>query len=476
MTDAFAAILKGSADELRTRHRQATAGAPSSAEGLLDNDGVVVDKPIKLAVSVAIKDGIASFDFSASDPQARGPVNLRPSMVEACVFYALIGSLGPNLHFNDGMRDVVRLKFAPRTVVNADPPAPVSNYQMVNLLLVDVILEALAKFIPTARHRPFRRIERAQHRLVAGRPGQSTMQYEITGSSYGGGAGHDGTTATATHLSNLHTTPIEILESEFPCRITASTSCRIPAAPASGAAASRCGGNTSCWKTRPSSAASTRRVSAEGPRRRPGRHPARFVVRLGTDEEFETPASARFELKAGERFLVQSAGGGGYGDPAKRDDAARARDVAEGYVTDKRQIETREAKAMSFSSWRGVVGMVNPTMRPGMTEEVCRLLPEGIGLIPLFLNIRRGTEDEFETMMPHYEKLIALLAEQNCDIIHPNGAPPFMVHGFEGEAKIVAGWEKKYKTRISSVAQNHVRALEAVKAKSFVGATYSRRS
>ena len=51
---------------------------------------------------------------------------------------------------------------------------------------------------------------------------------------------------------------------------------------------------------------------------------------------------------------------------------------------------------MAFSSWRGVVGMVNPTMRPGMTEEVCRLLPEGIGLIPLFLNISRGTEDEFE--------------------------------------------------------------------------------
>src|SRR5262245_42977829 len=88
-------------------------------------------------------------------------------------------------------------------------------------------------------------------------------------------------------------------------------------------------------------------------------------------------------------------------------------------------------EAMSFSSWRGVVGMVNPTMRPGMTEEVCRLLPEGIGLIPLFLNISRGTEDEFHKMMPHYEKLIALLAEQNCDIIHPNGAPPFMVHGFK---------------------------------------------
>jgi maleate isomerase len=127
---------------------------------------------------------------------------------------------------------------------------------------------------------------------------------------------------------------------------------------------------------------------------------------------------------------------------------------------------------MAFSSWRGVVGMINPTMRPGVTEEVIRLLPEGIGLIPIFLNIRRGTEDEFETMMPHYEKAIALLAEQKCDLIHPHGAPPFMVHGFKGEARIVAAWEKKFKIPIMSVAQNHVRALKALKAKSFVGATY----
>src|SRR5229473_2575340 len=147
VTDAFAAILKGAADELRTAIAKLPEG-DSSAEGLLDSDGVVVDKPVKLAVTVAIKNGIASFDFSNSAPQARGPVNLRPSMVEACVFYSLIGCLGPNLHFNDGMREVVRLTYAPRTITNAEPPAPVSNYQMVNLKLVDVILEALAHFHP----------------------------------------------------------------------------------------------------------------------------------------------------------------------------------------------------------------------------------------------------------------------------------------------------------------------------------------
>src|SRR5205807_906449 len=141
VTEAFAAILKGAADELRAALTLLPAGE-ASAEGFLDSDGVDVDKPIKLAVTIAIANGIASFDFSGSDPQARGPVNLRPSMVEACVFYALIGCLGPDLHFNDGMREAVRLVFAPRTVTNAEPPSPVSNYQMVNLKLVDIILEA----------------------------------------------------------------------------------------------------------------------------------------------------------------------------------------------------------------------------------------------------------------------------------------------------------------------------------------------
>ena len=68
---------------------------------------------------------------------------------------------------------------------------------------------------------------------------------------------------------------------------------------------------------------------------------ARFVVRLGSDEEIETSASARFELKAGERFLLQSAGGGGYGDPVKRDAAAIARDIAEGYVIARRRQNRR---------------------------------------------------------------------------------------------------------------------------------------
>jgi N-methylhydantoinase B len=333
VTEAFAAILGGAADELRAAIARLPAGE-AAAEDDLDSDGVVVDRPVKLAVRIAIADGVASFDFSGSDPQARGPVNLRPSMVEACVFYALIGCLGPDLHFNDGMRDVVRLVFAPRTVTNAEPPAPVSNYQMVNLKLVDVILEALAALNPARAIAHSGSSSALTIAWAKSRHGQASMQYEIMGSAYGGGIGHDGTSGTATHLSNLHITPIEILESEFPCRIT-----RFDLLADSGGPGQWRGGMSLEREYELLEDATVVRrydKSRFPPAGLAGGKPgarARFVIRLGRADEYETPTSGRYEMRAGERFLLQSAGGGGYGNPRARDDAALAHDVAEGYVS-----------------------------------------------------------------------------------------------------------------------------------------------
>jgi len=127
---------------------------------------------------------------------------------------------------------------------------------------------------------------------------------------------------------------------------------------------------------------------------------------------------------------------------------------------------------MAFTSWRGVVGCIKPTMRPGGLEELIRMLPEGIGVIPLFLEISEGTTAEFKRVFTRVEPLVAKLAEHGCDIIHAEGAPPFMLLGYSGEAKLLAQWEKKYKKPVFTSGTNHVRALRALSVKSFVGATY----
>src|SRR4029079_3473121 len=197
-----------------------------------------------------------------------------------------------------------------------------------------VILEALARFIPQRAIAHSGASSALSIAWSSGRPGQSPTQDEIMGSPYGGGAGHDGTTATATHLSNLHTTPIEILESEYPCRIT-----RFDMVTDSGGAGQWRGGLALRREYELLEDATVIRrfnkikFPPAGLAGGSAGTPARFVVRLASEQEVEPQASARFELKAGERFLLQSAGGGGYGDPDKRDTGDIERDVSEGYVT-----------------------------------------------------------------------------------------------------------------------------------------------
>ena len=333
--DAFAAILAGAAENLRNAIAALPDGT-ASAVGYMDDDGVELDRPVKFAVTVTVEGDTVTFDLSDSDRQAKGPINLRPSMVEACCFYSLIGCLGPDLHFNDGMRDVVGFRFAPRTVTNADPPAPCSSYQKANLKLVDVILEALAHFRPDraiANGGATGSISVNWHQ--GGRPGRANLQYEILASAYGGGNGHDGTSMVATHLSNLHITPIEILESEFPCRISEFTFVQDSGGPG----AYRGGLSMRRRYELLQDATVIRRydrarVPAQGLEDgKPGR-PSRFVIRAGAADEQETPASGRFDLKAGESFLLECAGGGGFGAPADRHRAALESDIAEGYVSE----------------------------------------------------------------------------------------------------------------------------------------------
>ena len=127
---------------------------------------------------------------------------------------------------------------------------------------------------------------------------------------------------------------------------------------------------------------------------------------------------------------------------------------------------------MVFTSWRGTVGVVKPTHRPGSLEEFIRLLPEGIGVVPVYLNFKRGTEDEFREALNAVEEKVAELAKEGVDLIHPEGAPPFMVHGFDGEQKIINEWAAKYKTPMVTAAQTQVEALRALNIKEFVGVTY----
>lgn len=125
-----------------------------------------------------------------------------------------------------------------------------------------------------------------------------------------------------------------------------------------------------------------------------------------------------------------------------------------------------------FESWRGVVGDIKPTHRPGSLEEFIKLLPDGIGVLPLTVGISSGTEQEFHDVLADYQQKAAQLAELGVDLISIGGAPPMMVHGFKGEEKIVKDLGTKHGIPVDTSGRSTAAAMTALGIKKFVGVTY----
>jgi maleate cis-trans isomerase len=125
----------------------------------------------------------------------------------------------------------------------------------------------------------------------------------------------------------------------------------------------------------------------------------------------------------------------------------------------------------SAANYRGVVGDIKPRATDSGLVDMIRLLPEGIGVIPVFLNLTQGTRQEYGSAYDAYEKNIAYLASQKCNVIAIEGAPPFMLLGPDGESKMVDGWKQRYKTDMFTSSQNQVNAMRALKAKKILGIT-----
>jgi maleate cis-trans isomerase len=113
-------------------------------------------------------------------------------------------------------------------------------------------------------------------------------------------------------------------------------------------------------------------------------------------------------------------------------------------------------------SWRGVVGVIKPTYRPGSLEEFIRLLPEGIGVIPKFVGVSEGLEKEFIDGFAAAEKMIAELAEMKVDLIHPEGAPLFVQKGYVRSEEIVRELEEKYCIPVVTTGMVLVEAARAL--------------
>jgi len=123
------------------------------------------------------------------------------------------------------------------------------------------------------------------------------------------------------------------------------------------------------------------------------------------------------------------------------------------------------------SNYRGIVGVIKPRATDSALVDMIKLLPDGIGVIPVYLNLTRGSREEYGSAYATYEMHIAYLASQKCKVIAIEGAPPFMLLGPAREAEMVDGWKRKYNTDMFTSSQNQVNAFRALGAKRILGIT-----
>jgi N-methylhydantoinase B len=328
-------------DELLARSerltRQALAATPPGTYRYvdwLDNDGIELDKPIRIEVAATVGNGAIEFDFTGTSPQVRGPMNCVPSGSLAAACWAVRALTDPRIPTNGGCFRPIRLNLPPGTIVNPQEPAPVNARTSTIKRIAGAMIGALAPVLPGKAP-----AASAGELLVLAfggrkRSGEPFVVGELIAGGSGAGPDRDGVDAIETDATNCMNLPAEALEMEAPIRLH-----RVALRQGSGGAGEWRGGlglvreyqvlegelAFSHRGERHFSAAAGLAGGAAGAM-------ARSAIRRADGSEEVIPSKTVTRLAAGDRLMVETAGGGGYGDPAARPPERTAEDVANGKV------------------------------------------------------------------------------------------------------------------------------------------------
>ena len=117
------------------------------------------------------------------------------------------------------------------------------------------------------------------------------------------------------------------------------------------------------------------------------------------------------------------------------------------------------------------LGVIKPTTTSNSLNDLRGLLPDDIEMIPEYMGFAYRSLDEFRQAMPTYEEKVAALAAKGCDLIHPEGAPPFMLQGFAAETRYIEEWQARHGVPVFTTGSTQVAAMKALGIERFVGYT-----
>lgn len=344
---ATARLLEMTCARLRAEFAAWPDGA-FAGEGKLDHDGADHSRPVRIHVEARKTGAKMVLDFSGTDAQARGPVNAPRPTAEAVSLLAVIAASDPSIPMNSGVRDAVEFVMPEGTLVHPLFPASVNHYFPTSHLIYSCVLAALGRFNPARAVAPSGlgtgalAIGYAPSTSAGPRTSKTAVQYELLSTSLGGTATQDGASIVLPMNHFTPSTPVEIVETEYPIMVR-----RYDVWRDSAGAGKQRGGvgyvreyeiKADCILTARSSnhiEGSWGLAGGEGPPL------SRTTIDPDTRRAQKLGAMETRHVAAGAVVRLEQTGGGGYGDPFERAPELVLADVRNSYVS-------REAAARSY--------------------------------------------------------------------------------------------------------------------------------
>jgi len=268
--------------------------------------------PIRVRLNLSAR-GVEA-DFSGSAAQIEAPLNAVFGVTYSATAFAVRCIVSSTIPTNGGFYGCVKVRAPHGSIVNPDPPAPVSGGNVeTSQRIADVVLRAMSRAlgdrIPAASAGTMMNV------MLGGRDlsGLFWAYYETVGGGSGARSNGDGISGVQTNMTNTLNTPIEVAEMEYPLFYT-----EYRLRPRSGGLGRFHGGDGIIRSFRVRAPTSLSILSdrfLKGPWGREGGKagtPGRISILRGK-RRFVKPSKFVVELREGDEVVLETPGGGGFG-------------------------------------------------------------------------------------------------------------------------------------------------------------------
>ncbi|MGP8432476.1 hydantoinase B/oxoprolinase family protein [Paraburkholderia fungorum] len=303
----------------------------------LDSDGVNLDDTVKVPIKIVVKDGEFIVDYSEINEELEGPFNSgRNGGGETCARIAFKYLFSPEEPANEGSFAALRVILPEGKFLSAREAAPMGAYSTPLPTVVDTIIAAMAPVVPD-------RVAGGHHASFgvfgfSGRNPTDGSFFSFFDTALGGWGGSQQGDGVGPYKSLIHgdtrDIPVESMEALYPLLVEEYRWRPDSAGPG------LFRGGLGLNKTIRATAAIDYNMSFERSKCPPwglsggGEGEAGGAEVLKVDgTKITVQKISQIPLVAGDRVIIRTGGGGGFGNAAQRDPQAVLRDVRLGYVT-----------------------------------------------------------------------------------------------------------------------------------------------